>query len=164
MGRRAVRLRQQSFLLIAYWSYLISAFKCEIDNEDGAIPCKQIFRHLFLVPRCAKLKLEQSVLGRTLYPVVSYSIAVLRHHEILQFVDFKDGGCPPSLNFEIEIFSSQLLRRHVLRYDVKFCERSVELLRYRREIRRDARLTTEHCIGWDTQCGPWRRRVGEQNQ
>ena len=28
---------------------------------------------------------------------------VLQHHEILQFFDFQDGGCPPSWIFEIEI-------------------------------------------------------------
>ena len=38
---------------------------------------------------------------------------VLHHHEILQFVNFFDGGCPPPLNFEIETFISQLLQRHV---------------------------------------------------
>jgi len=32
---------------------------------------------------------------------------VLHHHEILQFLDFQDGGCPSSWNFEIEIFKSQ---------------------------------------------------------
>jgi len=32
---------------------------------------------------------------------------VLHHHEILQFLDFQDGGCPSSWNFEVEIFKSQ---------------------------------------------------------
>ena len=31
---------------------------------------------------------------------------VLHHHDILQFLDFQDGGSPPSWSFEIEIFNS----------------------------------------------------------
>ena len=46
---------------------------------------------------------------------------VLHHREILQFVDFQDGGCPSSWNFETEIFNSQSLQRHVLRYHITFC-------------------------------------------
>jgi len=53
---------------------------------------------------------------------------VLHNREILQFVDFQDGGCPSSWNFEIEIFNSQSLRRHVLHYHVIFCaDRSTEI-------------------------------------
>jgi len=37
---------------------------------------------------------------------------VLHHHEVRQFVDFQDGGCPSPWNFEIEIFISQSLQRH----------------------------------------------------
>jgi len=44
---------------------------------------------------------------------------VLCHREILQFVDFQDGGCPLSWNFEIEIFNSQSLHGLVVRYRVK---------------------------------------------
>jgi len=44
---------------------------------------------------------------------------ILHHHEILQFVDFQDGGCPSSWNFEI--FNSQLLQRHFLHYHITFC-------------------------------------------
>ena len=46
---------------------------------------------------------------------------VLHHHEILQFVDFQDGGCSSSWNFEIEIFNSRSPQRNVRRYHVKFC-------------------------------------------
>jgi len=45
----------------------------------------------------------------------------LHNHEILQFVDFQDNGCPSSSNFEIEIFNSHALQRHVLCYLVQFC-------------------------------------------
>jgi len=34
---------------------------------------------------------------------------VLHHHEIMHFVDFQDGGCLSSWNFEIEICNSQSL-------------------------------------------------------
>jgi len=47
--------------------------------------------------------------------------AMLHNHEILQFVDFQDNGCPSSSNFEIEIFNSHALQRHVLCYLVQFC-------------------------------------------
>ena len=43
------------------------------------------------------------------------------HQEILQFVDFQDGGCESSWNSEKEIFNSQLLQRHVLCYHDQFC-------------------------------------------
>jgi len=33
---------------------------------------------------------------------------------------FEDGGCPPSLNFKIEIFNSCAFQRHVLCHLVKF--------------------------------------------
>jgi len=45
----------------------------------------------------------------------------LHHHAILQFVDFQDDSCLPSLNFEIEIFNSQSLQRYILHYLIKFC-------------------------------------------
>jgi len=45
---------------------------------------------------------------------------VMHRHEILQFVDFRDSGCPSSWSIKIEIL--MLLQRHVLHYHVKFCE------------------------------------------
>ena len=55
---------------------------------------------------------------------------VLHHHEILQFVDFQDGGSPSSWNFEFEIFSSQSLQRHILCYLVKLCKDRSNCCRY----------------------------------
>ena len=42
---------------------------------------------------------------------------VVHHHAISRFFHFQDGGCLPSWIFEIEIFNSHPLQRHVLQMD-----------------------------------------------
>jgi len=42
-----------------------------------------------------------------------YGITVLSRHEILQFLDFEDGDCPPYWIFKIAFFSKMAVRwRH----------------------------------------------------
>jgi len=47
---------------------------------------------------------------------------------ILQFVDFQDGGCPSSWNFEI--FNSQSLQRHVLHYLIDTGQTVAEIIAF----------------------------------
>ena len=52
--------------------------------------------------------------GAKLPHQVYFLTNVLHHHAISRFFHFQDGGYRPCLIFEIEIFKSRVLQRHVL--------------------------------------------------
>ena len=53
--------------------------------------------HLLTAPPIKNFSLKIQDGGRP----ITLERPVLRHHEIFHFVDFQDGGCPSSWNFEI---------------------------------------------------------------
>jgi len=66
---------------------------------------------------------------------------VLYHHEILQFVDFQHGGCPPFWNFEIEILTA-------VRFRDKFCVIVVNFV----EIGKTAKIFMGHLFAATCTC------------
>jgi len=102
------------FISSEFLHFIKNVKNCDATWRDDA-------EHLLTAPPIKNFSLKIQDGGRQ----ITLERPVLRHHEIFHFVDFQDGGCPSSWNFEILWRSVKLSQSfHIFRVFQVKCKNS----------------------------------------